>query len=136
MKWMCLPAEEEIKRETTRLSLVIIQGGGGRSEEIHALKRRRVYYVFVRRSFSFLRNEYSFVTRSTLSQRLDNESLRDDGERKKQKKKKEWKPEFAAAETERERKREGIGKCSRRNNEKEEGGKKAEVVEGGAFVNI
>lgn len=51
-------------------------------------KRRRVYYVFVRRSFSFLRNEYSFVTRSTLSQRLDNESLRDDGERKKQKKKK------------------------------------------------
>lgn len=87
MKWMCLPAEEEIKRETTRLSLVIIQGGGGGSEEIRALKRRRVYYVFVRRSFSFLRNEYSFVTRSTLSQRLDNESLRDDGERKKQKKK-------------------------------------------------
>ena len=39
--------------------------------------------------------------------------------KEKKKKKKEWKPEFAAE-------REGIGKCSRRNNEKEDrrGGKK------------
>lgn len=83
-------------------------------------------------SFSFLRNEYSFVTRSTLSQYLGQWVTERRWRQKEtnKKKKKEWKPEFAAAETERGR---GLGNVpegiTRRRTEE---GEKS----GGTFVNI
>ena len=76
-------------------------------------------------SFSFLRNEYSFVTRSTLSQYLG-QWVTERRWRQKETKKKKKKGVETRVCGGRDGKREGVGKCSRRNNEKEDrrGGKK------------